>query len=213
MNARWFATALVCGAFVVLGGCAEDHDEKPPTPPTPQALARFTADTRQPGYWLGPDFEGVTVSHVRAAGGLVSLTYGEWSCSPGSGCSDPGGISTRLREPALADIDIAMDAPSADCWSRVGKAIAVLDGCVKDGYPQRLVVYSGRRQIEVTSVYTRDGQSEVSARTALRRLRPLNARAPWPLPPPERLSCGQFRRVDERLRRHMPRPLRPACRP
>jgi hypothetical protein len=95
------------------------------------------------------------------------------------------------------------------CWTRVGKAVAVLIGCDPGGYPQELLVYSGTHEIRVTSLYTRDGEGEVSVRTVVRGLRPLNALAAWPLPRPTPLSCQEFRRVDRRYRRHMPQPLRP----
>ncbi len=209
---RLSAALLACLTAVALGGCTAEGDE-PPEPPTAAALAQFVADTRQPVYWLGPDYRGVAVSDISVTGGYTSLTYGKWACDAGSGCSDAGGVSTGPRAATLlADIEPVADAAPTDCWARIGKAVAVLDGCMPDGYPQLLLIYSGALQVSVTSIYTRNGQSEVSARTALRRLRPLNTHTPWPLPPPDRLSCQEFGRVDQRLRRHMPQPLRPTCR-
>lgn len=196
-----------------LGGCAADAADTPPAPPTAAELARLVSDTRQPAYWLGRDFQGVTVGHIGVDERGTTLSYGEWSCDPHSGCSDPGGISTGQRPASLADIEFSDGAASRDCWSRIGKAVAVLSGCYPGGYPQLLLIYSGTLEISVTSIYTRDGQGEISARAAARRLRPVNARAPWPLPAPEPLSCAAFKRIDARLRQHMPRPLRPTCRP
>jgi hypothetical protein len=95
------------------------------------------------------------------------------------------------------------------CWTRVGKAVAVLIGCDPGGYPQELLVYSGTHEILVTSLCTPDGEGEISVRAVVRRLRPLNALAGWPLSRPTRLSCHEFSRVDRRYRRHMPQPLRP----
>lgn len=197
----------------VLGGCAGSSADSPPKPPTSAELHRFVSDTRQPAYWLGPDFEGATVSAIAAGNEGASLTYGAWACDPGSGCSDPGGVFTGRRPGSLADLEVLGGASRRDCWSRIGKAVAALDGCFPGGYPQQLFIYSGDLEITVTSIYTRNGQGEASARAAARRLRPLNAHAPWPLPAPKPLSCAAFRRVEPRVRQHMPRPLRPTCRP
>ena len=89
----------------------------------------------------------------------------------------------------------------------------MLTGCDPRGYPQELLIYAGSREILVTSLYTRDGEDEVPVRAVVRRLRPLNARAPWPLPRPEPLSCRDFEQVDRLYRRHMPQALQPrsAC--
>lgn len=210
----WHPTAvLALVATVAFGGCAGGSADTPPTPPTAAELERFVSGTRQPAYWLGRDFEGVAVSAINAGSKGASLTYGEWSCDPGSDCSDPGGVFTAQRPGSIADLDMAEEASRRDCWSRVGKAVAMLNGCLPDGYPQALFIYSGDLEITVTSLLTRDDQSEVSARTVARRLRPLNGNAPWPLPAPEPLSCATFKRVDPRVRQHMPRPLRPTCRP
>jgi hypothetical protein len=194
---------------VALGGCGEEFEgDAPPAPPTTAELSSFIAETRRPGYWLGPRFRGVTVSHVSASRDRVSLTYGAWTCD--SGCTDSGGVSTGPRDiDALSRFDFVAAGRPKDCWRRVGRAVAVLMGCDPGGYPHELVIYSGTREILVTSLYTRDGQGEIPVGTVVRRLRPLNARAPWPLQRPEPLSCGDFRRVDRRYRRHMPQSLRP----
>ncbi len=204
---------LMLVASAMLGGCSGDPADTPPTPPTAADVAQFVSGTRQPAYWLGADVRGATVSDIRVSDRGTALSYGEWSCDPGSGCSDPGGVSTGRRSASLADLEVIDGAASRDCWSRIGKAVAVLDGCIPDGYPQLLLIYSGTLEISVTSIYTRDGQGEISARAAARRLRPVNSKAPWPLPAPEPLSCAAFKRIDPGVRRHMPRPLRPVCRP
>ncbi len=97
------------------------------------------------------------------------------------------------------------------CWRRVKKAVAVLIGCDPGGYPQELLVYSGANEILVTSLATADGEGEMSVRTVVRGLRPLNAQADWPLPQPTPLSCHEFSRVDRRYRQHMPQSLRPVA--
>jgi hypothetical protein len=74
------------------------------------------------------------------------------------------------------------------------------------------VIYSGRHEIFVASLYTSDGQDEISARTVVRGLRPLNDHAPWPLERPARLSCREFEQVHRHYRRHMPQLLRPSAR-
>jgi hypothetical protein len=204
--------ALAAG---VIAGCSEDGEaEQPPEPPTTAELSRFVAETRQPAYWLGPRYRAITVSRAWVNRGRVRLTYGPWSCNPGSGCTDTGGIWTGRRDiDVLSRVDVAERIDPKDCWSQVGKAVAALIDCLPDGYPQEVVIYSGTREIHVTSLYTRDRQGEIPARTVLRGLRPLNAHASWPLPRPRPLSCREYKRVDERYRRHMPRPLRrrPAC--
>jgi hypothetical protein len=95
------------------------------------------------------------------------------------------------------------------CWTRLRKAVAVLIGCDPGGYPQDLVVYTGAHEILVTSLITPDERRELSARTVVRGLRPLNARAAWPLQRPTPLSCREFTGVDRRYRRHMPQSLLP----
>ena len=87
----------------------------------------------------------------------------------------------------------------------------MLIACDRGGYPQELLVYSGTREILVTSLYTPDGKSELPVRTVVRALRPLNAQAAWPLPGPTRLSCDEFSKIDRGYRRHMPQPLRPTA--
>ena len=176
-----------------------------------RAVAVRRRDSRAP-YWLGPRFDGLAVTHVSRQGGQVGLTYGRWTCD--SGCTDSGGVWTGRREIGLLSrFDYANTGiDPADCWTRVGKAVAVLLGCDPNGYPQELAVYSGTREIYLTSLYTDDGRDETAARTVVQRLRPLNAHAPWPLARPKPLSCSDFRRVDRRYRRAMPPPLRPRTR-
>lgn len=98
-----------------------------------------------------------------------------------------------------------------ECWTCVKKAVAVLIWCAPNGYPQELLIYTGTREIFVTSLYTADGKSEIPVRAVVRALRPLNAFAAWPLPRPKPLSCREFSRIDRGYRRHMPQPLRPTA--
>lgn len=219
-GARWAARAMEAGrsrrsllgflVAVALGGCGQGSEgEQPPAPPTTAELSRLVAETRPSAYWLGPRFRGITVSHTSADGGAVGVTYGPWTCD--SGCIDAGGVWTAHRDVndlASFDFDDAGLDPK-DCWTRVARAVAVLLGCDPDGYPQELLIYSATREILVTSLYTRDGQGEIPVRAVLRGLRPLNARAPWPLQRPKPLSCREFRQVDRRYRSHMPVALRP----
>jgi hypothetical protein len=205
-------TLVASLAAVALGGCGQDLERgEPPAPPTTAELSRLVAETRQPGYWLGPRFRDITVSHASVIEDQVRLTYGPWTCD--TGCVDEGGVWTGRRAiDAVSDFDFAdTGIDTRDCWRRVGRAVAVLTGCDPGGYPQELVIYTGSREIVVTSLYTRDGQDEVPVRMVVRRLRPLNERAPWPLRRPEPLSCRDFERVDVLYRRHMPRALRPVA--
>jgi hypothetical protein len=208
---RWWLAGL---AALACGGCAgtAEPEQRSPAPPTTAQLSRFAAETREPAYWLGPRFDGISVTHAGVERGRVGLTYGPWSCD--SGCVDNGGVWTGPRETdAIARFDYSnTDVDPADCWTRVRRAVAVLLGCDPNGYPQELVIYSGTREIVVTSLYTDGGRDETSVRTVVRRLKPLNAHAPWPLLRPEPLTCKELRRVDSRYRRAMPRPLRPRAR-
>lgn len=203
---------LLLGLLVVVGvaGCGGGFDEQeaPPAPPTRAELSRFVAETRQPAYWLGPRFRGIAVSHASADRSGVSLTYGPWTCD--TGCTDEGGVSTRRRsmDELWPDQGDPVIAPRK-CWTRVKQAVAVLIGCDPGGYPQELLVYAGAHEILVTSLITSDGQDELSARTVVRGLRPVNGLAAWPLQRPSPLSCHEYTRVDRRYRRHMPRALQP----
>jgi hypothetical protein len=193
----------------VIGGCGYTSfdDDEPPPPPTSAELSRFVAETRQPAYWLGPRFRGLGVSYARVERWGVNITYGPWSCD--SGCGDEGGVSTVRRSVAddLTVDDYAWPIDPKKCWTRVGKAVAVLIDCDPGGYPQELLVFSGTNEIAVTSLAKPD--IEIPARAVVRGLRPLNDAAAWPLPRPAPLSCREFDRVDRRYRRHMPQPLRP----
>jgi len=210
---RSLRSVLALLVAVAIGGCGPGgeaqglEEDEPPAPPTTAELSRFVAETRQPAYWLGPRFRGITVSHATADRSHVDLSYGPWTCD--SGCVDEGGVVTGPRDiGALSQYDF-VDASPKDCWTRIGRAVAVLVGCDPHGYPQELLVYSGNREIYVTSLATRDGQDEIPVRTVVRGLRPLNARASWPLQRPEPLSCRDFGRVDRRYRLHMPQSLQP----
>jgi hypothetical protein len=200
---------LVLLVAVGVGGCGQDFEgQEPPAPPTRAELSRFIADTRQPAYWLGPRFRGIAVSHASAGRSGVSLTYGPWTCD--TGCTDAGGVSTQRR--SMDDLSPDPSDPVTDakkCWTRLKKAVGVLIGCDPGGYPQELLVYSGTHEILVTSLYTPDGEGEISVRAVVRGLRPLNALAAWPLPRPTPLSCHEFSRVSWRYRQHMPQTLRP----
>jgi hypothetical protein len=139
----------------------------------------------------------------------VRLTYGPWTCD--TGCVDEGGVSTGRRSVAdnLSRADVGYPIDPKKCWTRVRKAVAAWIGCDPGGSPQELLVYTGTSELLVTSLATADGEGEISARTVVRGLRPLNGLAAWPLPRPTPLSCQEFNRVDRRYRRHMPQPLRP----
>lgn len=196
-------------ALVALGGCGEALDEEePPTPPTKAELSQIVATTRQPAYWLGPSFRQLTISATTIRPRAASFSYGPWTCD--SGCTDSGGVDTSGRDTRwLVRIEIGGHIDPRKCWTRVGRAVAALLHCYPDGYPQELLVFTGSRQIYLTSLYTKDGQGEIAVREVMRALRPLNGHAPWPLPPPTRLSCREFRRIDGRYQRRMPGVIRP----
>jgi hypothetical protein len=197
----------------MLAGCAESVQEsEPPKRPSKEDLAQIAATTHQPAYWLGPHFRGIKISRAIATRRGAAFSYGAISCEPGSGCADTGGVGTSRRrieqfEPADGRVD------PRNCWTRAGRAVAVLMGCAPDGYPQELVIYSATREIHLTSLYTTDGQGEIPARVVSRGLRPLNANAPWPLPAPAPFTCREFRRLGTLYQRHAPDAIRPkaAC--
>lgn len=206
--------AAVLGALMAVG-CGRAADQ-PPTAPTADQLEALPASTDEPAYWLGPSYEGVPVSF---AGSVrfpldryrrMQITYGPWSCSSGSGCADPGGVTTGRRDVDLTGyVEPRAEADPAECWRRVGDTVAVVLWCVPDGYPQEIEVLSGDLSIAVTSLIAADGWDEIPVERVVRALRPLNNRAPWPLPPPERLSCREMSRVPPLYRRNMPDVLRP----
>lgn len=205
---RW---GLLVLAAASLGGCLDSPDENdPPEPPTPAKLSRIAATTQQPAYWLGPSFQGLDISAAIVAR-EVGFTYGPWTCD--SGCTPSGGVFTSRRTVLLTREGFSDRADTSDCWTRIAQAVAVLIGCRPDLYEQELIIFSGDREIAISSLYTADGQHDIPVRAIVPRLRPLNANAPWPLPRPERLTCRQVKRIDERYRRHMPQVLRPrgAC--
>jgi hypothetical protein len=208
---RMLLALLVAMAFE---GCGQDVEgQKPPAPPTTAELSRFIAETREPAYWLGPRLRGISVSHVGVGRGWAGLTYGPWTCD--TGCTDNGGVWTGRREiEVLSRFDYAdTGIDTKDCWTRVGRTVAVLAGCDPHGYPQELLIYVGKLEIRVTSLYTRDGQADIPVGAVVRLLRPLNARAPWPLPRPEPLSCHDFGQIHRLYRRDTPQALQPrsAC--
>ena len=194
--------------LVLLVGCGKTvADDEPPPPPTRAELSQFVAETREPAYWLGPRFRGLGVSYARVERWGVNITYGPWTCD--SGCGGEG-VSTTHRSIAddltVGDYDWPIDPEK--CWTRVGKAVAVMLGCDPAGGDQEMLVFSGANEIYVTSLYKPD--REIPALAVVRGLRPLNDAAAWPLPRPTPLSCDEFGNVDRRYRRHMPQPLRPA---
>ena len=192
--------------LLLLVGCGKTvADEEAPPPPTSAELSRFVAETRKPAYWLGPRFRGLAVSYARVERWGVNITYGPWTCD--SGCGGEG-ISTVRR--SIPDDLTVYESELIDpkkCWSRVGKAVAVMLGCDPAGGDQEMLVFSGANEIYVTSLYKPD--REIPALAVVRHLRPLNDAAPWPLPRPAQLSCHEFNHVDRRYQRHMPQPLRP----
>ncbi len=129
--------------------------------------------------------------------------------TPAASTTAGSGLALETSTPSRGSTTPTRPIDPADCWTRVGKAVAVLLGCDPNGYPQDLVIYSGTREVLVTSLYTDDGRDETSVRTVVRKLRPLNAHAPWPLSRPQPLNCRDFQRIDPRYRRALPRPLRP----
>jgi len=186
-------------------------ENDPPEPPTAAKLSRIATTTQQPAYWLGRSFQGLDISAAIATRERVGFTYGPWSCD--SGCTPPGGVFTSRRNVLLTREGFSDRVDTRDCWTRIAQAVAVLIGCRPDRYEQELVIFSGDREISISSLYTADRRSDIPVRAIVPRLRPLNASAPWPLPRPKRLTCRQLKRIDERYRRHMPQALRPrlAC--
>lgn len=141
---RWPLALAAAGALSGCGGAFDVGDApSPPERPSKADLDHVVKATRQPSYWLGTRFRGVTISSATVSRSLVSLTYDPWTCD--SGCTDAGGVSARRRD-------------------------------------------------------------------LIRQLKPLNAKAPWPLPRPRRITCRQLRRVDKRYRLHMPAAFRPTHR-
>ena len=208
MNRRSYCLLAIV-VLVTLGACGESlENDEPPKPPTKDQLSRIVATTRQPSYWLGPTFRGTKISAAYVRKGSTRFSYGPYTCD--SGCIDSGGVGTIGRR-RIEGLDGSNEGPidPRGCWTRAGRAVAVLQGCDPDGYPHELTIYSGTREVYLTSLYTDDGEGEVPARTVVRGLRPLNANAPWPLPAPARFTCKEFLRLGRPYRRHAPDVIRP----
>lgn len=211
MRGRPLVAALA--ACAVLGGCdlVPNEDEQPPPVPTAERLDDVASRAERPAYWLGARHRGLEVSSLDTSGPGIGFGYGDWYCSPGSGCSNPNIVSTGPRDVRL-DVR-GLDPETLDpqrCWSRVGRAVAVLLACNPTTYGQEMEIYTGASAIYVSSFLVED--RDVPAATVAGALRPYTRSADSQLRPPRRLSCREWRRVDRFFRRGMPRALRPAAR-
>lgn len=195
------------GALLVMlfGGCGSASDRPPPVP-TSKELAHIATSTIQPAYWLGRRYRGLEVSFAAVDHRGVRFSYGKWYCDPGSGCSDNGSVATRKRNIELLEFSPAEEPRK--CWSRIGAAIAVLDGCDPSGYPHILEIFTGNSMVAVDSLVL-SGDGELSSFAVARDLKPLNEHAPWPLREPAALRCREFLRLSPVYRKSIPDSLRP----
>jgi hypothetical protein len=182
-------------AVLLVASCGSaDVASKPGPPSTPGEIAAVKhASYDFPVYWFGPSFRGHKLRNAGRGKGYVTFTYGEPSCDPGSGCTDPYVVQTSLhREPAT---DTTMEDT---CWSPVGKAWLL--GC--DGFEE------GQLYTDRVEVYVDSGDADPPAMA--RQLKALQSttpvfRAPTPLP------CAVVRKMPARFRKRLPQPLRPHC--
>jgi hypothetical protein len=201
---------LVAGVIAAgLAGCGTSSaEDRPPPEPTAKDVERLVAETRVPAYWYGPSIRGHKLSAIYEKDrGRVGFSYGEVSCDPGSGCSSLGGVTTARRDFTKVGSN---EETGPDCWSRFGRAVVLLYGCEPGGYPHEIDILTGRLAISASGI--QDENEQPAIRDA-RALRPLNDHAPWPLEPPDPLSCRELRGFPARYRDEMPKVLRPtrAC--
>lgn len=189
------AAAAVIGAALWLRPNFQSEDSEPPPPSSPGQIARVKhAPYRFPVYWFGKSFRGHELRNAGSGPRFASFTYGEPSCDPGSGCSDPYVVQTSLtREPAT---DMLIEDT---CWIPVGKAWLL--GC--DGFEEGQL-YTDRVEVYLS---TQDTDPEALAR----RLKRLNRTTPEKFKAPVPLSCAEVRRMPRRFRNKLPRALRPHC--
>jgi hypothetical protein len=201
------------GSAALLAGCGPSTGlgDEPPPKPSPAQIQRLVTGTTAPVYWFGPRLGRYALSEISRRGpGEVGFSYGRFTCAPGSGCSAATSLATRARDMrglGLQDRDLAREGSARKCWRKLGRAVFLDEGCDPEGYPQEAEVFTGTRMIFVESL--EEHNNETPAYQVARRLKPLNAHAPWPLPAPRRLSCRERAAVPSRYRAHMPASLGP----
>jgi hypothetical protein len=204
------ATIAALAACMAGTGCTglDDGVDKPPPKPTRAQVDRLIAETSEPVYWFGPRYADYELSALDVQHDLVVFSYGKHHCDWEGGCTAPAGIATErrsLRDADLSNVDLE-GVRRPRCWSRFGRAVALLYGCDPGGFPQELLIFTGSRVISLSSI---DDLGDRPARVVARDLEPLNERAPWPLAAPKPLSCRELHAVPKRYRRGMPAALRP----
>jgi hypothetical protein len=195
--------AVVLGA--ALAGCGGlAADERPPPRPTAKDVERLVAQTRMPAYWFGPAIREHQLSAIYDdQPGRLGFAYGAFSCDRGSGCIPLGTVTTARRD--FSGL-LPGELSGPDCWSRLQRAVVLLYGCDPHGYPQEIDILTARLAISVSGI---EDENEQPAVRDARRLRPVNDRAPWPLEPPDPLSCRELRAFPRRHRDDIPKVLRP----
>lgn len=191
--------------LLAFAGCGP-AESSPPRTLSADQTAQFLADSAAPAYWLGRQYMGLPagMSDPPIHGAVVN--YGLWSCNPGSGCSIDGGVSTRIRSArSIAQLD--SERLGSRCWSRLGAAALLLEGCDPEGFPQSAQLFTGELMVGVTSLAA--SNEEKSAATVARGLKPANTHAEWPLRRATRLSCAEYAKFARIYRAGMPRMLRP----
>jgi hypothetical protein len=191
-------------AAALLAGCASAPGfEAAPRPPKPSTadIARLVSETREPFYWLGPRYGKYRLSEIRRLGARkLRVSYGKFACDGSSGCWAHAGVIDGPGDVAGAGLEggSVRGGSAPQCWRKLGRAVVFVSGCDPEG--EEATVFTGHHAIYLDSPRVAD---------VARNLRPLNARAPWPMPPPPRLSCDQYTHARAIYRKHMPASLRP----
>ena len=192
MTARiWLALSTV-----VIAGCAAGGDRRAPSPPSDAAVAHVIATTREPTYWFGRRYLADELGKIDWRYGRA-FSYGEPYYDTDTGTGGwlyPTGVLTRARDVRNLGLE---EAPT--CWHRIRRT--VIWGCIR-GEPQELTVLTGSLAVYV-DLETGSGPR------AVRALKPLNSKAPFPLPAPDRFTCHELSFVPKSKRALLPRALRP----
>jgi hypothetical protein len=168
--------ALVAAAVLVLTGCGSGDTIVVPNADEVD-LEQFQAESEVPPYWVGPEFEGLPVTHAQ----FGTLIYGTCEIEDGGlfsdgGCAPPVQIQNMKFEPR----DWAIAAGCKTLPSLRGVPTARHDG---------LVLFTGRQFVKIYAI------DDAQARRIAQALRPMDEAAPKTMTPPPRAVARAIRQA------------------
>jgi hypothetical protein len=187
-------SALFAALAVTLGACGSSiGGDEPPPRPSAQDLESIRQHAKPPVFWLGLRYRGQTVTRAEPLrDGTASFSYGEPSCSAGSGCIYNISVATQRDRAPITDGQI--------CWRRLGRAWLL--GC--PGYEEAEVLTGA------VLVYVAAGEpGPIQVARALKRMDAGGRSAA--LAKPRRFTCEEARKFPRRFRARLPDALRPQC--